>query len=137
MRIGEVACASGVSPRLLRYYEERGLLRPGRSSSGQRIYEDDAIQRIQQIRDLLAAGLSTERISDLLPCFDAPASERTSHLLESLEAERTKIGATIASLTTAADALDEIIADVVQTRTATTEDHSSASTHHSAAAAPG
>ncbi len=137
MRIGEVARATGVSPRLLRYYEERGLLRPVRSKSDQRIYDDGAIQRVQQIRDLLAAGLSTERIFELLPCFDAPAHERTSHLLESLHAERTKIDVAVASLVTAANALDEIIADVVRVDTATGNDHAGASTHHSPAEAAG
>ena len=114
MRIGEVARATGVSPRLLRYYEERGLLRPSRSNSDQRIYEHDAIQRVAQIRDLLAAGLSTERIFDLLPCFDAPPQERTAHLLQSLEVERQKIDLAIASLNAAADALDDVIVDVVR-----------------------
>ncbi len=113
MRIGEVARATGVSVRLLRYYEERGLLRPKRSDSYQRIYEPDALERVAQIRDLLAAGLSTERIFDLLPCFDAPPHERTTHLLQSLEAERRKIDCAIVSLRAAADALDEVIVDVV------------------------
>lgn len=114
MRIGEVAEATGVSVRLLRYYEERGLLRPDRSVSNQRLYQPDVVERVAQICNLLAAGLSTERINDLLPCFDAPADQRTAHLLESLRAERQRIDATIASLHAAAIALDDVIVDVVQ-----------------------
>lgn len=113
MRIGEVARATGVSARLLRYYEERGLLRPDRSASDQRLYQPEVVERVAQIRSLLAAGLSTERISDLLPCFDAPANQRTEHLLESLKAERRRIDETISSLRTAAIALDHVITEVV------------------------
>lgn len=113
MRIGEVSRATEVSVRLLRYYEERGLLRPARSPSGQRLYEPD-VERVGQIRHLLAAGLTTERIFDLLPCFDAPPHERTTHLLTSLRAEREHLDLTIASLRAAADVLDEVIADVIQ-----------------------
>ena len=112
MRIGEVSRATGVSARLLRYYEERGLLQPTRSASDQRLYEPDTIERVEQIRDLLAAGLSTERIFDLLPCFNAAPEERTAHLLDSLQAERRSLGVTIASLQTVADALDAVIVGV-------------------------
>lgn len=119
MRIGEVAQATGVSARLLRYYEQRGLLRPDRSASDQRTYQPDVVERVAQIRQLLAAGLSTERISDLLPCFDAPADQRTTHLLESLRAERRRIDATVVTLQSAATALDLVIADVVQANGAT------------------
>lgn len=114
VRIGEVSRATGVSARLLRYYEERGLLQPARSASAQRLYEPDTVTRVEQIRDLLAAGLSTERIFDLLPCFSAAPEDRTTHLLEGLQAERERLDVTISSLQMVADALDALIVDVVK-----------------------
>jgi DNA-binding transcriptional MerR regulator len=59
MRIGELAARTGVSVRALRYYEEQELLAPERSTTGQRHYPDDAVDRVELIQQLYAAGLST------------------------------------------------------------------------------
>lgn len=50
MRIGELAVRVGVSVRALRYYEEQHLLVSERSPSGQRQYQDDAVDRVQLIQ---------------------------------------------------------------------------------------
>ncbi|MEV6554123.1 MerR family transcriptional regulator [Nocardia sp. NPDC051756] len=68
MLIGELARRTSVSTRLLRYYEEQGLLQPQRDSLGYRSYPANAPERVGRIRDMLAAGLSTEDIRSLLPC---------------------------------------------------------------------
>lgn len=69
MRIGELASASGVSTRALRYYEQRGLLTSRRQPNGYREYEDTAVTRVHNIRVLLDAGLSAENIRDLNSCL--------------------------------------------------------------------
>ncbi|MEU3979071.1 MerR family transcriptional regulator [Streptomyces sp. NPDC026672] len=71
MKIGELAARTGVAPRLLRYYEEVGILHPFRSGNGYRSYGEPAIDRVLQIRELLEAGLTTEMIREVLPCLDA------------------------------------------------------------------
>ncbi|WP_406281362.1 MerR family transcriptional regulator [Nocardia sp. NBC_00881] len=72
MLIGELARRTEVSPRLLRYYEEQGLLEPRRGAKGYRYYSDDAPARVRRIRELLTTGLSTDDIRGLLPCtYDA------------------------------------------------------------------
>lgn len=111
MRIGELSAATRVSIRLLRYYEERGLLRPQRTLTGQRVFDGETVDRVGQIRELLAAGLTTDRIRDLLPCFDAPVRERSSYLVESLREERANLDRKIASLLAARVALDQVIND--------------------------
>ncbi|MFB6440759.1 MerR family transcriptional regulator [Streptomyces sp. NPDC056411] len=69
MRIGELARRAGVSARVLRYYEQRGLLSSGRDANGYRRYEGEAaVERVRKIRELLATGLNTEDIRALLPC---------------------------------------------------------------------
>ncbi|MGX1776207.1 MerR family transcriptional regulator [Nocardia brasiliensis] len=68
MLIGELARRTGVSTRLLRYYEEQGLLEPQRDSLGYRSYAEDAPEQVGYLRQMLAAGLSTEDIRGLLPC---------------------------------------------------------------------
>jgi len=70
MRIGDLAEATGVSTRLLRYYEEQGLLHPERSANGYRRYAHESVEVVRQIRALLYAGLPTEVIRCALPCLD-------------------------------------------------------------------
>ncbi|NDL63007.1 MerR family transcriptional regulator [Acerihabitans arboris] len=69
MRIGELARRAGVSERMLRYYEQEGLLQPLRAVSGYRDYGEMEIQAAQRIRMLSAAGLKIETIRILLPCI--------------------------------------------------------------------
>ncbi|HZE38665.1 MAG TPA: MerR family transcriptional regulator [Stackebrandtia sp.] len=68
MLIGELARRTGTSARLLRYYERVGLLTSMRHTNGYRDYDDAAEQTVRQIRALLAAGLPTSLIGQLLPC---------------------------------------------------------------------
>lgn len=68
MLIGDLSARTGVSARLLRYYESQGLLRARRGANGYRVYDDEAVTRVRQIKALLAVGLSTEVIRDVLPC---------------------------------------------------------------------
>lgn len=69
MKIGELAARTGVTPRLLRYYEQVGILHPFRSSNGYRTYGEPAVERVLQIRELLEAGFTTEMIREVLPCL--------------------------------------------------------------------
>lgn len=65
--IGQAAAASGISRKMLRYYEDIGLLPPvRRSDSGYRYYSEDDIQRLQFIRRARDMGFSLERIGKLL-----------------------------------------------------------------------
>ncbi|MHC0429790.1 MerR family transcriptional regulator [Streptomyces sp. O3] len=68
MLIGELSRRTGVSPRLLRYYEEQGLLEVQRGPNGYREYDDEALVAVRKVRALLDAGLSTELIRWVLPC---------------------------------------------------------------------
>jgi DNA-binding transcriptional MerR regulator len=68
MLIGELSRRTGVSPRLLRYHEEQGLLHVTRRANGYRDYDDDAVTVLQRVRTLLDAGLPTEVIRSVLPC---------------------------------------------------------------------
>jgi DNA-binding transcriptional MerR regulator len=64
-RIGEVAKLTGLTARTLRYWEELGLLSPtDRRDSGERLYSDADIARVNRIRelqDLLGFSLSEVR----------------------------------------------------------------------------
>jgi DNA-binding transcriptional MerR regulator len=69
VRIGELAALCGVSTRALRYYEQQGLIRPERAVNGYRVYGPEQVEAVGHIRLLLEAGLSTDAVRDLLPCW--------------------------------------------------------------------
>ncbi|MEU3192712.1 MerR family transcriptional regulator [Streptomyces sp. NPDC006992] len=68
MLIGELSERTGVSSRMLRYYEAQGLLVAGRGPNGYRDFGEEAVVTVAQTRALLHAGLSTEVIRSVLPC---------------------------------------------------------------------
>lgn len=71
LRIGELAEASGLTVRALRYYEEIGLLgEPQRTQSGHRTYGVAEVERLYRINLLRRLGLSLVEIGRAL---DDPA----------------------------------------------------------------
>ncbi len=108
IRIGEVARGAGVSVRAVRYYEQQGLLIAERSPSGQRLYRQDAVARVRFFQQMYAAGLSSRRIAELLPCWDAGHTDADQRAM--LRAERDRIQARVDDLQAALDRLDEVIA---------------------------
>ena len=63
----ELANLTGVTPRTIRYYDQRGLLKPEtRSEEGYRLYGSDALLRMQRITMLKFAGFSLGEIRDAL-----------------------------------------------------------------------
>ncbi|MEV4248224.1 MerR family transcriptional regulator [Streptosporangium canum] len=110
MLIGELSRRTGVGAHLLRYYEDQGLLEPGRGANGYREYTDDAILTVTQIRGLLEAGLSTEDIGYLLPCAtgaapDLPGIELCPELMAILQARLHGLDERIDTLTRSRQAL--------------------------------
>ncbi|MDQ7730702.1 MerR family transcriptional regulator [Halomonas sp. SpR8] len=68
MKIGELAKRTGVSIRMLRYYEEAGLLKPKRSASGYRDYVPNEVRTVERIKLLGSAGMTLATIQQFLPC---------------------------------------------------------------------
>ncbi|MEV5177676.1 MerR family transcriptional regulator [Streptomyces flaveolus] len=108
IRIGEVARGAGVSVRAVRYYEQQGLLTPERSPSGQRLYRQDAIPLVRFFQQMFAAGLTSRKITELLPCWDSGHTDADQRAM--LRVERERIQAKIDDLEAARDRLDEVIA---------------------------
>ncbi|GAA2288839.1 MerR family transcriptional regulator [Actinomadura luteofluorescens] len=100
MLIGELSRRTGVSPRLLRYYEEQGLLQAERGSNGYRRYGDDSVLTVRKIRVLLDAGLTSEVIRQVLPCTrsDQPDFDWCAGIRDLLDRELTALNARIEGL---------------------------------------
>ncbi|MFJ5266008.1 MerR family transcriptional regulator [Streptomyces sp. NPDC088387] len=100
MLIGELSRRTGVSARLLRYYDEQGLLCPHRDSNGYRVYAPDAPYVVAHIRGMLAAGLTTEAIREMLPCATGagPGIEPCPEVLRTMSMHLERMDADIADL---------------------------------------
>jgi DNA-binding transcriptional MerR regulator len=111
MRIGELSRQTGVSIRLLRYYEQQGLLAPVRRPSGYRVYREEDVERVRRIRLLLAAGLPTKRIGWALGglCDEDGQLMPCAGLASSLRQERARIDETINALLASREILDQVI----------------------------
>ncbi|KZE28992.1 MerR family transcriptional regulator [Chelatococcus daeguensis] len=68
MRIGELSRRTGVSVRMLRYYEAEGLLKPQRTTGGYRDYDPAEVRTVERIRLLGSAGMTLATIRQFLPC---------------------------------------------------------------------
>jgi DNA-binding transcriptional MerR regulator len=125
MKIGELAARTGVSRRLLRYYEEQGLLVPGRALNGYREYGEAHVDVVQQITGLLDAGLPTRIIRDLLPCLDQPQTiyvpDVTPEMTVTLQHEQARLSERIEFLTRNRDAIADYLDKVLSVKAANTE----------------
>ncbi|MET9225734.1 MerR family transcriptional regulator [Lentzea sp. NPDC003310] len=107
MKIGELARHTGVSARSLRYYEQQGLLHSTRSTGGQRHYGSAELARVEMIRRLFEAGLSSKVIARLLPCVDDGDTEVAVDAFTTMVRERDRLTADIDRLVEARSSLDE------------------------------
>lgn len=99
LQIGEVAERTGVTQRTLRFYEEKGLLKPPtRMEGGFRLYSEADIQRVERIRRLQQLlGFSLAEIKEMVEAEevkmqlraeyrpDAALSQKRAQLLRAIE----------------------------------------------------
>ena len=97
--IQELARLSGVTTRTLRWYDQIGLLRPGRvAESGYRYYGPAQVDRLQDILYYRAMGMALGRIR---ACLDDPAFDRLAALrshLTQLQAQQARLETLIRSV---------------------------------------
>jgi MerR family copper efflux transcriptional regulator len=108
MNIGEASAASGVSAKMIRYYESIDLVRKaGRTEAGYRVYDDADVHTLRFIRRARDLGLSIERIKRLVGLWHD--RNRSSHDVKQIAEEHVaELGAKIAELTAMRDSLQEL-----------------------------
>jgi DNA-binding transcriptional MerR regulator len=119
MRIGELSARTGATVRMLRYYEEQGLLSPARTGSGYREYTDTDVLRVGRIRCMLASALPTSVVAQALrflvdepPAVPGSARER-ARLAAVLQAELDTLTQRIATLNRSREQLATFLDDVL------------------------
>lgn len=71
MLIGELARRSGCSVRVLRHYEQSGLLLSERGENGYRRFDEAAVEHVMRIRVLLRNGFNLDEIRPVASMLDA------------------------------------------------------------------
>jgi MerR family transcriptional regulator, light-induced transcriptional regulator len=112
LRIGELAKRTGVSPELLRAWEQRyGLLQPTRTPGGFRLYSAADEARVQRMQRLVAGGLAAAQAAHLILSRE-PAPPTTSPAATTLEDAAGNLSASLDRLDEQAanTALDRLLA---------------------------
>ncbi|MGH2548199.1 MAG: MerR family transcriptional regulator [Thermomicrobiales bacterium] len=88
LTIGTLAKRTGVSVRMLRHYDEIGLVRPAeRSDAGYRLYGIEEVRRLQAIVVLRQMGLGLEAIGRVISGDTLRPIDAVAMRLEQLDAE--------------------------------------------------
>lgn len=90
LQIGEVAERTGVTQRTLRFYEEKGLLTPpSRLEGGFRLYSEDDIRRVEQIKKLQTLlNLSLAEIKEMVEAEEVKTQIRAEYRRDAAVTER-------------------------------------------------
>lgn len=113
MRIGDVAERTGVPARMIRYYEQQGLLEPERGDNGYRIYREADVDRVRRIRNHISAGLPTRLVRTVFD-MERPGWSGTcdATFAEQLAAELDQLDERIACLSMSRQAIADVLSSV-------------------------
>lgn len=109
MNIGQAAKASGVSAKLIRYYESIGLIREAdRTAAGYRVYTPQEVHILRFIKRARTLGFSIERIERLIGLWRD--KDRSSAEVKAIALEHVaELEAKIAEMRAMSDTLRELV----------------------------
>ncbi len=102
----ELAALAHISPRTLRYYDQRGLLVPRRHANGYRCYGPADVRRLQHILMLRSCGVSLTTIDEALAAPNFDLGRMLSDHLSDLRRKKIDLEKTIATVEQAVAGLE-------------------------------
>ncbi len=98
MKIGDLATECGIPTQTIRFYEKRRLLPIAqRAANGYRVYDQEAVDRVQFIRRAQAAGLTLAEIHGILD-VRADGHAPCAHVSDLLDAKLQEVDQRMAEL---------------------------------------
>jgi MerR family transcriptional regulator, copper efflux regulator len=86
--VGDVASATGLSTRAIRYYEELGLVQPQRTDGGFRLYAPQDVEILKTVIRFKELGMSLEEICSLVAHRGGHAAPENLRQLRAILSER-------------------------------------------------
>ncbi len=109
MNIGQAARASGVSAKMIRYYERVGLLSPaGRTRAGYRVFSDDDVHALRFVRRARDLGFPVADIVQLLSLW-RDRDRESGKVKELARAHLTELRAKMQELQAMAATLERLV----------------------------
>lgn len=105
LTVRDAAERLGVTPRTLKYYEERGLVSPTRSEGRYRLYDEEDLKRFARILRLRSLGFSLHSITEMLKRSLEPVEGGHRFSTESLQQIRDAIARQVETLDTRIEAV--------------------------------
>jgi Cu(I)-responsive transcriptional regulator len=110
MNIGQAAKKAGLPAKTIRYYEDIGLVKPGRDTNGYRAFVETDIHKLTFLARARALGFSIEDCRDLLALWE-DKSRASSDVRQIAEEHLTQIETKIADLQDMRDTLRVLVRD--------------------------
>ncbi|GAA4766633.1 hypothetical protein GCM10023219_10040 [Stakelama sediminis] len=104
--IGDIARLTGLTPRALRFYEARGLIRPLRTDSGRRVYGPGELARLNAIVTLKRAGFSVAEIGRMLSGVEVDLHRLIEAQIAAIQVQEKALGSARTVLNTILSRID-------------------------------
>lgn len=110
LKVGEVGERTGLSRKALRHYESLGLVEPAvRTESGYRLYDEEALRRIELVRRAKTLGLSLSEAKEFLHVADGCCGDNHPALAELVEGKLEETARQMAELQSLRGNLQEVL----------------------------
>ncbi|MCF4097686.1 Cu(I)-responsive transcriptional regulator [Maritalea mediterranea] len=108
MNIGAAAERANLPSKTIRYYEDIGLIKPGRADNGYRDYSDEDVHRLQFLQRSRSLGFTIEECRTLLSLYD-DESRASADVKEIAREKIKKVDAKIAELQSLRSTLNVLV----------------------------
>src|SRR5436190_8389862 len=110
LKVGEVGERTGLSRKALRHYEALGLVEPVvRTESGYRLYDEEALRRIELVRGAKTLALSLAEAKEFLHVADGCCGDNHPALAELVEGKLEETARQMAELQALRGNLQEVL----------------------------